>query len=242
MPVHIVDKGKQITNTLPLFPNIIPETYHHLFLVTESPSLYICTGPAVVDVNLRKRHGVALAILGRLGGAIVPLIDSNIAIHELLEANTRMKDIQNETRHHDQHALEPYEQILARHQGAVPAAAQLGDPEDGPDKDADGREGQGAQEGFEQERAAYPAGGLALIKGPVGAVLALATPNVERKVSRAGHEDEENDDLKHEAGDHDVVARLVVDGVVVGGGDGAAGGLEDQGDDVAGYELIRDFS
>lgn len=49
---------------------------------------------------------------------------------------------------------------------------------------------------------------------------------------------EEGDDLEGETRDHDVVSELgVFAGVGFGGGDAAAGGLEDEGEDVAGDEL-----
>lgn len=66
----------------------------------------------------------------------------------------------------------------------------------------------------------------------------MTRPSAECKIEREADEGEEGDDLDGEAGDHDVVSELrVFPGVGFGGGDAAAGGLEEEGEDVARDEL-----
>ena len=62
--------------------------------------------------------------------------------------------------------------------------------------------------------------------------------HAERKIEGETDKSEECDDLECQTRDHDVVSELgVFAGVGFGGGDAAAGGLEEKGDDVAGDEL-----
>ena len=66
----------------------------------------------------------------------------------------------------------------------------------------------------------------------------MARVHAEREVEGETDESEQRDDLERETGDHDVVSEFrVFPGVRFGGGDAAAGGLEEEGDDVARDEL-----
>lgn len=59
------------------------------------------------------------------------------------------------------------------------------------------------------------------------------------EIERETDECEEGDDLEGETRDHDIVSELgVFPGVGFDGGDAAAGGLEEEGEDVAWDELL----
>lgn len=151
-----------------------------------------------------------------------------------------MERIQPQTRHHDQHPLKPDKHPLVPHQRPIPPLAQLRHPIHRPPKDAHGRERQRRQQAAEAHAAARGDSRGRLVEGGVGAEGAAAPPHAQGKVGRGEDEEEEGQDLEGEAGDHDAVARGGGVAVVRGdGGEGAARGLEDEGDDVAGDELER---
>ena len=183
----------------------------------------------------------ALALLGddgRVGrGALLAAADAALALEQLAEADGRVEEAEGGAGDDDHDALEADEEVLALHQGPVPAAAQLGDAEDAAPEDGEGGEGQGGEEAAELLGAAHADEHGVLVEGG-GAEGAVAAERVDGEVGRDGDEDEQSEDLEGQAGDHDVVARL--DGLVLVRGDGghaATDCLEDEGDDVAGDEL-----
>ena len=156
-----------------------------------------------------------------------------------------MENVEDQDGDEDEHALEADEEVLALHDGAVPTLAQLRDAEGAADEDAQGREGQGAEEALKAAGGAHGGHGWGLVEGgraEGGVAAAAAEGEVGRGDDEAGH----SGHLEGQAGDHDVCALVGGDAQVVGvvgaaayGGDGAAGGLEDEGDDIAGDELRR---
>jgi hypothetical protein len=148
-----------------------------------------------------------------------------------------VEDIQHQSSNGDHDALEPDKEILASHKGTGPSLGQLGDAVDATPEDADESQGQGAEEGAEHDRGADLCEGGGLVEGG-GAETAMARPGAPGEVASEEHEYEHCDDLGDKAGDHDVVAGLGVFAVCgEDGGHGAADGLEDEGDEVAGDEL-----
>ena len=127
---------------------------------------------------------------------------------------------------------------MVTYQFPFPAFAQFGDTVDGADEDAEGGEGESEEERF---------------KGPAGAefgvrrverLLASQRPHPRDrshcKVQRKTDKEEEREDLEREARNEDMVAEIRRFVLVAGsGGDTAAGGLQEKGDNVAGDEDTR---
>lgn len=146
----------------------------------------------------------------------------------------RVEEIQHHNRDDDHDALERDEKILARHQGARPAAAELDDAEDAPDEDANGGHHQRAQKPFEARGAAEADHVRVVVEGAgeVGEVgVAGGAVGAQGEVCGDEHEGEHGEDLEGEAGNHDGVAFCGGEVAFGGdGGEGAAYGLEGEGD------------
>lgn len=143
-----------------------------------------------------------------------------------------MEDGQQADRDEDHGPLEDHERDLVVGQTAREPVLQLGDTVRAPDEDGDGRERERRLE--QPEPRVGPQGGEGRVHGraPAG-----AAPHRDGEVAAEDHEDGERGDLEGQARDHDVDARVLQGGARVGdGGDGAAGGLQHERDDVAGDE------
>ena len=121
--------------------------------------------------------------------------------------------------HHD--ALEDDERNLLAEEGAGVAVLELGDTVGAAGED---KEGGGEEAGEEDDGA--PGGKLAA--GAAGA------GEADEVVGKGAEEDDEHNDLQGEARHGDVDAGAVV--ALLLGGEGAAGGLQDEADDVKGDE------
>lgn len=85
-------------------------------------------------------------------GALPPVLRRG---EEGRAAKGRVDEDEGEDGDGDEDALEGDEEVLAGHDGAVPAAAELGDAEGAADEDAQGGEGEGGQEGVEAAGGAH---------------------------------------------------------------------------------------
>ena len=81
---------------------------------------------------------------------------------------------------------------------AIPALAQLDQPVDGADHDADGGDGEGGHEALEAARAAQV--------GMLGVELAAAGAHAPGVLGAEDHEDGQGQDLRGQPGQHDVGA------------------------------------
>lgn len=156
-----------------------------------------------------------------------------------------MEDVQAQhgQGHHD--ALEGDEQVLALHDGAGPALAQLGDAEDAAEEEADGAEDEGGEEAAEAAGAAQAArravelGDGQAAGGDAGGA-AVAAPGGAGEVGGEAEEDEQGGDLQGHAGEHDARAGLLVAAGLHGGaGHGAADGLQRERRRVGRDEAVR---
>ena len=155
----------------------------------------------------------------------------------LPEAVSRVEDVQRQHGHDDHGPLEADEEMLVPDQGARPALAQLGDAVDGPDEDAERRQGQ-----RDQESAELGAGPQRRVPGVQGRVAHGPHPpqRLDHEVQAEQLEQEQREDLERQARDHDVVAHVRALVLVAGDrGHAAADGLEQEGDDVARDEDAR---
>lgn len=160
--------------------------------------------------------------------ALVLAAKAALALHQLLEADARVEDVERHDGDDDHDALEADEHRLVLHEGSGPALAQLGDAEDAAPEDADGAERQRAEEALEEPRVADGGHAGGLVEGGV-AEAPVPPPGVEGEVGRAEHEHEHREDLERQPRDHDVVAGLDRLVVVRGYGcHGASDGLQDQ--------------
>lgn len=124
---------------------------------------------------------------------------------ELLGAEGRVEDVEDEDGDDDEDALEGDEELLVGHELAVPALAQLGDTEDGTPEDEEGGEAEGAEEGLEAEAGAHGAEGRVLGEDGL-AVLLVAAAEAEGEVGGGDDEAQDGGNLEGQAGDHDVGA------------------------------------
>jgi len=163
--------------------------------------------------------------------------EAALPLNPLLKAQRRMKQIQHQHRHDHHDALKRNKQVLTSNQIPRPPLRQLRHAVHAAPEDANRGERQGAQEPLELPVRAQRHEVRVLVKG--GRAEGLGAPvRVDREIDGEQHEDEERGYLEGEARDHDVVPqRRVLVGVGAGGGDAAAGGLEEEGDDIAGDEL-----
>lgn len=147
------------------------------------------------------------------------------------EAVSRMEGVEGQNGHDYHRALEADEQMLVPDQGARPALAQLGDPVDGSDEDAERRQCQRDEEDAElgaasQGRVLRVQGGVA--QGP------HPPQRLDHKVQTQYLEHEQRRNLERQSRYHDVIARVGALVLVAGYGCHAtADGLEEEGDDVA---------
>lgn len=171
--------------------------------------------------------------------AVVAVIAAELAVHQVAEAQAGVEDVEGPDGDGDHDALEADEEVLAGHEVARPAVAELGDAEYAAPEDADGAERERRQEPPEHARPPDRHRRRVLVQRG-RAERPMPPQRVEEEVAAQEHEGEQGEDLEGEARDHDVVAfgrRLArVEG---GGGEAAAGCLQDEGDYVAGDELWR---
>jgi hypothetical protein len=175
----------------------------------------------------RVRH-LKLVLLGRGLGRV------------LLEADGRVEGAQERPRHGDGDGLEPDDELLRRHQLALPALADLDDAVDGAHEDEQRRESEREEHGAEALAAPQPPRRRVLVERD-GAVAPHRLERAHGEVAREPEEDEQREGLEGEAGHHGevaVVRHLLTRGVP--GRQGAAGRLQDERDDVAADEYAGD--
>lgn len=182
---------------------------------------------------------------GVVGGALPPkaphALEPAANLEQLGRAEHGVEDVEGVDGDDDEDALEADEEALLANDGAGPALAQLRDAEGAAPEDAEGGEGEGAEEEAEAQRLAHADEARVVVRCvaiELVLVLVLATVGAQRKVDGRGDEAQERKDLEAQACDHDVGAGGGGAAAVEGdGGHAAAGGLEDERDDVAGDEL-----
>lgn len=137
----------------------------------------------------------------------------------------------------DHDALEHHKGDLLVGQLAVEPLLQLGRAVHAPDEDEQGGEGEGVQVALEIAVGAQV--GEDGVEGVAGAGAAAGLADGDDEVEAEDGEDAEGGDLEGDTGDHQVDAGLLARGAGVGdGGDGAAGGLEEEGEEVGGDEDV----
>jgi hypothetical protein len=140
-----------------------------------------------------------------------------------------MEHIQRPHRTHHHDPLQDKKQRLIRHQRATPPLRHLNHPIHAPNHDERRTQRQRAQEAAE------------LTAGPQlrvsGVEAALAPHHAQRVLGAQEHEERQCEHLEGQARDHDVCAEGGGLAVLRGdGGDAAAGGLKDEGDEIAADE------
>lgn len=175
---------------------------------------------------------------GRALGLSEPALLPPLAAHHDTEHHAGVEHVHHHHGNEDHDRLERDEEILPRHEGAVPALGQLRDTEARPPEDGNGADRERDHDGLEHEPLTDGLGRLGLLEPGVGSVGLFAVADPEEELARHGEEDGEDEDLEGETGDHDVVAHVEEVDVVRGGGDATSRGLEDKRDDVAGDELV----
>lgn len=154
----------------------------------------------------------------------------------LLEAHGRVERAQEQARDGDGDGLEHDDELLRRHQLALPALADLDDAVEGAHEDEQRREGEREEHRAEALAAPQPPRRRVLVEGD-GAVAPHRAQRAHREVAGQGQKDEQGEGLEGEPRHHRevaVVRHLLARGVP--GRQGAAGGLQDQRDDVAADE------
>ena len=154
----------------------------------------------------------------------------------LLEAEIRIEDVEQQDSDDDGRALEPVEEAFVLRELALPAIAQLSDTEDAAGEDEEGGEHEGDDEAAEGKGAMEL---VVLRVERVGAAVELdVAVGAEGEVAGEQNEDEHDDDLEGETGDHDVGAQLEEVWIVEGRARGHATsrGLQGECDDIAGDE------
>lgn len=151
----------------------------------------------------------------------------------LIEDKARMAKAQRKDSNNDKHALQTDEETLLGHGLAAIPFPQLVAPKDAAGEDEQDGGGQASEEDVHtlgtDVRRSFDVTGTSL--GGGGGRLAEEANHV---VGEEEAEDEDDDDLEDEAGKGEVDAGLV--GAGGDGGEGAAGGLEDEADYVGGDE------
>lgn len=117
---------------------------------------------------------------------------------------------------------------MAHKQGTVEAARELDTSVCRSDEDSDSSKRQAGHEGFEEAR---------VHKAEVdGVPHALGFADPPRELGARENKEDNGKDLEAETSQHDVFADVALIPGISSGSDGAASGLQDQGDDVAGAE------
>lgn len=139
-----------------------------------------------------------------------------------------MKRRQRDTRDNDHRALQDHEDQLVVRQLAVEPLLQLDQPVHAPHEDRRRRHRDAGQEQPPHPRA--PQRLEPRVQPP------LLPPHLHRELGAQRHERRQRRDLAGEAGDHDVDADVLGVLVVRRRGEAAAGGLQDERDEVAADE------
>ena len=140
------------------------------------------------------------------------------------EAVSRMESVQDQNGHDHHRALKADEEMLVLDQRARPALAQLGDPIDGSDEDAERRQSQRDQE--DSKLGAASQGRVLRIQGGV-AHGAHPPQRLDHEVQTQQLEHEQRRDLERQSRYHDVITGLGALVLVTGYGCHAAtDGLE----------------
>ena len=132
----------------------------------------------------------------------------------------------------DEHhrAVQDDEVGLVLHDGVRPAPGHLGDAVAAAGED--GREGE--EDGAGEEAEAWV--GVCRLGFCGQRLVECGSAQAQHEVRHCAGEAEQDDDLQHDAGHHEVVADFLEGGRGRGGGDGAAAGLEDECEEVAADE------
>lgn len=116
-----------------------------------SHRLFCHTGPEIGQHHITSYAMTLIsARLPRKPGSVTRLCVSRLC--GSFEAESRMTDVQEENRSSNDGALESNKVFLSSSQLACPAVTQLGHTKDASCKDAEGRQRQGDEEGFEAWR------------------------------------------------------------------------------------------
>lgn len=150
-----------------------------------------------------------------------------------------MEDIQRKARNNNHHALEPNKQPLALNQVARPAFTQFRNSVHASPEYTDGGKCKRTNETLESQASAQRHEDGVLVECVLAhGLVAAACANCE--VDAEDHEDEEGEDLECETRYHDIVPQVwVFVRVGFGGCKTTARGLEEEGEEIAGDELIE---
>jgi hypothetical protein len=148
--------------------------------------------------------GTIFSFLMRLELLTFEHSQASLTLHHLLEADTRVENIQSHTSNRNEHPLEADEQALFIHQRAGPAIAQLSNSVHRAPEDTDSCERQRSNEALEHPASTGRNHGRVLAESCV-AKFSMSPHCVDDEVDRADHKNEQREDLEREAGNHDII-------------------------------------
>lgn len=158
-------------------------------------------------------------------------------LHLTSKADRGVKHVKCQDSNNNHHALKRNKQILLPNQRSIPPLRQLRNSIHRSPENANRSQCQCRKKSLERGGSSQGDEHGVLVHGG-SAELAVARVCAPCEIEGQADKGEEGHDLEGQARDHDVVAELGIFACVgFGGGDAAAGGLEEEGDDVAGDKL-----